>query len=146
MSDVFKQEFYVRWADLDPNFHVRHTVYADLCATTRFKYLDSIGFTAGKFAQLKVGPILFSENINYLSEVRAGDQIVVNVQVSGLSQDGRKWKMHHELFKKSDGKLAATIEITGAWFDLVNRKVTVPPSELLDKMQEVPRSKDFKVL
>lgn len=42
MNEVFEQEYHVRWSDLDPNMHMRHTAYADLCATTRFSYLESL--------------------------------------------------------------------------------------------------------
>lgn len=146
MSEVFVREFHVRWSDLDPNFHMRHSAYADLCAATRFQYLDSLGFTMQKFAELKVGPIIFSENLNYFKEVLPGDKVSVNVRVSGLSADGRKWQMHQELFRKSDRALAATLDIKGAWFDLVKRKVSQPPAILQEKVASVPRTDDFREL
>ncbi len=146
MSEVFNQEFHIRWADLDPNGHMRHSAYADLCATTRFDYLDSLGFTMKKFNELRIGPIIFNENIHYLSEVLPGDSVVVNIKVNGLSEDGRKWKMFHQVMKKSDGKVAATIEISGAWFDLVKRKVTFPPEILQEKIKQIPKTEDFKTL
>ncbi len=144
--DIFKQTFHVRWSDLDPNLHLRHTAYLDLCAATRFSYLENLGFTMEKFAELKVGPILFNENISYLSEVRAGDKLTVNVRISGLSEDGRKWKMHQEIFKQSDGKLAATLDISGAWFNVVQRKLQVPPDILKSKMDLLPKTDDFRLL
>lgn len=146
MNDVYSQEFHVRWSDLDPNFHMRHSAYADLCAATRFQYLETLGFSAKKFAELKVGPIIFNENINYLSEVLPGDKVMVSVQIAGLSQDGRKWKMFHEIKRISDGKLAATLEITGAWFDILKRKVTPAPEVLRKQISTLPRTKNFQDL
>lgn len=146
MSEVFSQIFHVRWSDLDPNLHMRHTSYLDLCAATRFSYLEHLGFNMQKFAELKVGPVIFSEHIKYLSEVRAGEKVRVNVRIAGLSEDGLKWKMHQEIFKESDGKLAATLEIAGAWFDVVKRKLQVPPDILKSKMNQLPKTEDFEVL
>lgn len=146
MSDVFCQSFHVRWSDLDPNLHMRHTAYLDLCAATRFSYLQSLGFDMAKFAELKVGPVIFNENITYRKEVRAGEKVKVNVRVSGLSADGRKWRMHQEIIKESDGQLAATLEITGAWFNVVNRKLQAPPEILKQNMDQLPRTEDFQTL
>lgn len=146
MSDVYSQEFHVRWSDLDPNMHMRHSAYADLCAATRFHYLEQLGFSMAKFAELKIGPIIFNENLNYLAEVLPGDKVEVNVRISGLSEDGRKWSMHQEIFRKSDGKLAATLDIQGAWFDVVKRKVAPAPDILNSKVESLPRTEDFKVL
>ena len=144
MSKIFEREFHVRWSDLDPNFHMRHSAYADLCAATRFDYLGSLGFTMEKFNELRMGPIIFNESLNYFKEVRSGDQVRVNVQISGLSKDGRKWKMHQEMFRASDDQLVATLDISGAWFNLVTRKVAEPPALLRDQVETVPRTADFK--
>ncbi len=146
MSEVYSQEYHVRWSDLDPNQHMRHSAYADLCAATRISYLESFGFGMSAFAKLKMGPVLFNENIHYFSEVRPNDKVIVNVRVSGVSESGHKWTMHHEIFRKSDNKLAATIDIAGAWFDLSQRKVSAPPQELREKIDLVPRTNDFKIL
>ena len=146
MSDIFEQEYHVRWSDLDPNMHMRHTAYADLCAATRFSYLESLGFTMEKFAELKIGPIIFNENVSYLSEIRSGEKVMVDVRIAGLSEDGRKWKMVQRVRRKSDGKMAATLEILGAWFDVVERKVTTAPEILQSKMDQLPKTEDFKTL
>ncbi len=146
MSEVYNQEFHIRWADLDPNGHMRHTAYGDLCAATRFAYLESLGFTMKKFSELKIGPVIFNENVHYLSEILPGDKARVNIRVKGLSEDGRKWKMLHEIYRLSDGKLSATLEISGAWFDLLKRKVTFPPNILQEKIKSIPRTEDFEVL
>ena len=40
--------FDVRWADLDPNQHVRHTAYADYGTHVRMSWLASAGFDAAR--------------------------------------------------------------------------------------------------
>ncbi|MEM7645593.1 MAG: acyl-CoA thioesterase [Pseudomonadota bacterium] len=146
MSDVFFQEFHVRWSDLDPNFHMRHTAYLDLCAATRFAYLETLGFDGPTFAKLRMGPIIFNENISYLKEVLPGDQVKVNVRMSALSEDGRKWEMKQEIFRVSDGELSAVLIISGAWFDLVKRKVSLPPDLLKSKIDQLPKTEDFRII
>lgn len=141
--EVFEKTFEIRWADLDPNFHLRHSAYADLCAATRFQYLASIGFTMERFAKIKIGPIIFKETTCYLKEVLPNERVRVNCRVAGLSEDGRKWKMFQELFRSSDDKLAATLEIEGAWFDITQRKVVPPPGDLKETMSSLPRTDNF---
>jgi acyl-CoA thioester hydrolase len=144
--EFFEKTFEVRWSDLDPNFHLRHTAYADMCAATRFQYLASLGFTMKKFAEIKVGPVIFKENISYLKEVSPNDRVRVNCQVAGLSEDGRKWKMFHQIFRESDGEIAATLEVHGAWLDIVKRKVSMPPEDLQKIMSEQPRPDNFQII
>ncbi len=40
----FEQKITVRWADLDPNGHVRHSIYYDYGAQARIAYLQREGF------------------------------------------------------------------------------------------------------
>ena len=143
MSESFNEKYKVRWADLDSNAHMRHTAYMDMCATARFSFLSSFGFNEKEFMTLNIGPVLFNENISYLKEVRAGETIVVEVNVSGLSEDGRKWIIHHDLFRQSDGEKVATLKASGAWLDLNARKITRPPEKLFETFKAAPKSKDF---
>ena len=39
MKDFIK-EIQVRWSDLDPNFHLRHSVYYDWGAYCRIEFLE----------------------------------------------------------------------------------------------------------
>lgn len=146
MSEVYSQTFHVRWSDLDPNQHMRHSAYLDLCAATRFSYLESLGFDRHEFAKSKMGPILFSEHIQYRTEVLAGEKVRVNIHISAMSEDGRKWQMRHEMFRESDGKLAAILDISGAWFSLVERKIQPPPEKLKSVIENFPKTEDFKIL
>jgi acyl-CoA thioester hydrolase len=134
--------FEVRWADLDPNFHLRHSAYADYAAHVRFSWLDKKGFSLDKFRELGMGPVIFTEKIDYLREVRAGESITINVQLSTMSADGRKFTITHEIFKRDQVK-SAEIKITGAWFSTLTRKIVVPPPELLGLLRDLPKAGDF---
>lgn len=127
----FKRTYEVRWADLDPNFHLRHSAYADYGAQGRMAFLSAKGFTLEKFREMNVGPVLFTESLKYLREVKSGDSITVHVDISEVSTDGRKWTILHQI-TRGDGETVAEILVTGAWFDTTTRKVCVPPPALME--------------
>jgi len=138
----FSKTFEVRWADLDPNFHMRHTAYNDYAAHVRFSFLNEKGFTMNKFREIGIGPVLFNERTDFFREVRSGDLITVNVKLAGASSDGRKFRMRHEVTMNGKEK-AAAITVEGAWLDVVKRKIVIPPAELIALTKELIKTEDF---
>lgn len=123
------QTYTVRWAELDPNGHMRHSAYADFAADQRVHWLASLGYTVQKFAELRVGPILFREETKFLKELHGGESIRVEGVVTAATPDGARWTILHTIYK-ADGRVAATVTVDGAWLDLDRRKLTTPPAEL----------------
>ena len=121
----FKVTSLTKWADFDPNQHMRHTAYNDYAAQTRVAFLMECDFFDEGFVKLKIGPILFREEILYFKEVRLGEQISVNLKMGGYSETGDRFRMVHQLFK-ADGRLAAKITVEGAWIDQHGPQVCVP--------------------
>jgi acyl-CoA thioester hydrolase len=142
MSPSYAKTIEVRWADLDPNGHVRHSAYADYGAQARIGFLAEHGFGLGQFQKLRLGPILFREDLKYLKEIRANERISVTVEVSGLSPNRKHWRIRHRVLR-GDGELACIIDCQGAWFDLAARKVVPAPKELDAVMERMPKSEDF---
>lgn len=126
--------YHVRWAEMDPNGHMRHSAYADFAADQRVAFLARIGFDLPAFARLRLGPILFREETRFLKEVRLGEAIRVDGQLTSLSEDGGRWTIVHTI-TKADGRVAATVTVDGAWLDLDKRKLCPPPPELAAAMQ-----------
>jgi len=142
VSAPYQQEIEVRWADLDPNGHMRHTVYMDCAAQARVGFLNDCGFTLERFRQLGIGPVLFREEARYLHEVRANEHLRVTSEVTGISPNRKHWRIRHRIYK-SDNQLACVVEVQGAWLDLRARKIAVPPPELVQAMREAPRTEDY---
>lgn len=140
------QEFRLRWADLDPNGHLRHSVYADLAAQTRVAFLTAAGFGLRQFAQLGLGPILLREDVRYLKEVHLDDVVTVEALVSGLTADGARWHLQHTFTRARDGAVVATVAVEGAWFDLQTRRVAAPPAGLAAAMQRAARHENYQEL
>ena len=142
MSADYAKSFPIRWADLDPNAHMRHSAYADYGAQARVGFLSEHGFTLGQFQKLRLGPILFREDLRYFREIRPNETIRVTCEAVGISPNLKHWRIRHRIYRQ-DGELACTIDCQGAWFDLVNRKVVPAPAELAETMGRMPRAEDY---
>jgi acyl-CoA thioester hydrolase len=139
-----EEHFAVRWSDLDANRHVRNTVFSEFATHTRFRLLASHGFDQASFERLRFGPVMLREEIRYRRELAFGDQVVVNVVIAGLSDDGSQWRVQQEVARS--GKQAAVLTIDGAWIHLDDRKLIPPPKGLLLILRSLPRIDSFEVL
>ena len=141
--DVFSRPVPIRWSDLDPNYHVRHSVYYDWGAALRVDFLNSEGLTAGVMMQLGFGPILFREECIFRREIRSGDIIHINLQVLKARQDFSRWSIRHQIIK-DDGTVCAILTVDGAWLDMARRKLATPPEIVHQVFEKMPRAEEFE--
>lgn len=139
----FQLPVHLRWADFDPNFHLRHSVYYDFAATARVAFLDACGISTELMHQQHFGPILFREEARFKREVRPGDQLVINVLVTKLRADGSRFSFRHELIR-DDGTLCAVMNVDGAWIDTNLRKLAIPPAQVAESLDKALKSADFE--
>ncbi|TDW96286.1 acyl-CoA thioesterase [Dinghuibacter silviterrae] len=140
--DSYIQPVEVRWSDLDPNFHLRHSVYYDWGAYARLSYLGTSGITPLFLLEHNIGPILFREECVFKREIVFGDQVTLSVQLTRSRRDASRWSIRHEVIKNGD-TLSAVVTVDGAWLDTVKRKLAVPPQEILELYQYFPKSPEF---
>lgn len=141
-----KKQISIRWSDLDPNFHLRHSVFYDFAAQQRVEILSSIGLTMSKFQEMKMGPVIFREEAIFRREIKMGDHITLEVYLSKMSVDGTKWSFEHR-FMNDAGKLMATLHVDGSWIDIVARKLYKDiPQDLLQSFIDFPRTDNFEML
>ena len=133
----------VRWSDLDPNFHLRHTVYYDYGAFCRIAYFQDKGLTPDFMQQHAIGPVLFREECTFRKEIRFGDQITIDLQVVKLTQDFSRWSIRHQFWKNGDTP-AAQLVVEGAWMDTVKRKLTTPVALAQSVFEQMPRAPEFE--
>jgi len=132
----FSKQFEVRWADVDPNMHLRQTAFVDYTDQVRVAYFADKGFSFLKFRKLKIGPVVFKVTANYKKEIHLSEIISINCKLDFISEDFRKWKISHDIFNQK-GELSCTVELDGAWLDLEKRKLTIPPSEIVLAMEQM---------
>lgn len=141
----FEKHFEPIWADMDPNNHMRHTAYNDYAAEVRVTFLSANGYTMENLLKMNLGAVLFSEETRFYREIRQGDKLKIDVEILGLSADGKYWSMVHHLYKNND-KLSALIKVEGAWIDLKTRKIKEPPREILEHFLSLPKSEGYHII
>jgi len=139
----YKVTFATKWSDFDPNRHMRHTAYNEYAAEVRIRYFAEQNFSIDEFTKHNIGPVLFTEETSFRKEIHIGENISVNIKVSGLSENNERWKIIHEVFNEA-GKLSAVIKVYGAWIDLTKRKLIAPPKEAQCLFLNAVKTDDFE--
>ena len=143
---IFTKQISIRWADLDPNFHMRHTAYYDFGAQHRIEILSQQGLTVEVMAAQHFGPIAFREECVFRKEIHLDDEIFISTKIGKMKPDASRWTIVHEL-NDAEGTLCAKITIDGAWIDTQRRKLAVPtPPIALQVMNAIPKTDDFILL
>jgi len=139
----FNRVIQLRWSDLDPNFHIRHSVYYDWGAFVRIEFLNEYGLNYQVMEQLKFGPILFREECVFRKEIRSGDEIKMNLQLLRSKKDFSRWSIQHQI-TKTDGTLCSVLTVDGAWIDVIKRKLSSPPEKVNEVFAIMPRAETFE--
>lgn len=140
--EQFSVKAEIRWADLDPNFHVLHSKYYDYGAYCRMAFLTKHGITPAFMLEEHIGPIIFREECLFKREIKFGDELEVFLKLSKCNEDGSRWSMVHELWTNRD-TLAALITIDGAWIDTRIRKLARPHEICMAGLNLIPKTEDF---
>lgn len=138
----FNVVFATKWADFDPNRHMRHTAYNDYAAEVRVRFFKAQGFSVESFAQENLGPILFKEETSFYKEIHLGENITVDLSLKAVSKNLDRWKLEHHIFNEQ-GKLSATVNVYGAWIDLNKRKLAVPSEKFKNLFSSLEKTTDF---
>lgn len=133
----------IRWADLDPNFHLRHSVYYDWAAMCRIKYLNDHGLTPELMQKLHFGPIVFREEAIFRKEIKFDDQVTINLILIKGRRDFSRWSIIH-VIKKNEDTVCAVVTIDGAWINTVERKIFIPPAEVAQVFGQMPMNSNFQ--
>ena len=145
MAERFSRTFQAGWADMDFNAHMRNTAYLDRSGDVRMMFFQAHGFPAAGFADLRIGPVVRRDEVEYFREVQLLESYTVTLALGGLSADGSRMRLVNE-FLLEDGRLAARVRSTGGWLDLGTRRLVAPPPALLALLESLPRTDDFEEL
>ena len=135
----------VRWSDLDPNFHLRHSVYYDWGAMCRVAYLGNAGLTLQRMQQLQIGPIIFREECIFRREIKQGDPVTVDMKLLKAKKDFSRFTIVHEI-KKNPETVSAILTVDIAWLNGLTRKLAVLPEEDIKLLADSPLAEGFQWL
>ena len=141
----YSKTYEIRFSDIDANRHVNHAVYIDAAGDLRYRFFAEHGFPPERFEQLGISPVYTAITTRFLREVRMGETVTITFVLAGLSAQGSRWKVHHDVLK-SNGKKAAVIDVEGLIIDLTSRSSIAPSPELLEVFQRCPRAPTFEVM
>jgi acyl-CoA thioester hydrolase len=133
----------IRWSDLDVNAHLRHSVYYDWGAFCRIAFLQEHGLSAVKMQELQIGPVIFREECVFRREIRQGDDITIDLELTAARKDFSRFSIKHTIIKNKD-TVAAIITIDGAWMDTVKRKLCTPPEIAITTHAAMPKAAGFE--
>ncbi len=133
---------FVRWSDLDGNNHMANTAFLDVCVDVRLGFFEQQGFPRSELARLGFGPVVRRDEVDYLRELRLGQQYLVDLELAGCSDDGSRFALRNT-FWLADGTTVATVTSHGGWLDLQARRLVAPPEGLLQVLRAMPRTADF---
>lgn len=139
---IYRRSYQVEWRDIDFNGHMRNTAYLDRAGHVRMSFLHDHGFTPREFERLRIGPVVFKDEILYFKESRMLAVYHVNLRMAAVSKDYSRFQMRNE-FSNDEGERLAVVVTTGAWMDLRARKLTVPPGDLVKVLGQMQRTDDF---
>jgi acyl-CoA thioester hydrolase len=142
---TISQAIQIRWADVDANRHLRHSVYYDYAASMRMAALSERGLTTKKLEEFMIGPVLFREEAIFRREIVFEDQITIDLEVLKATADYGRFSIRHNITKK-DGTLAAIVNVDIAWIDLVKRKLALPNEFMRQVFDDFPRAQDFQII
>jgi acyl-CoA thioester hydrolase len=139
----FIKKIDIRWSDLDPNFHLRHSAYYDFGAYSRVCFLESIGITSQVLTEYQIGPVLFREECSFRKEIHFADDISIDLQLEKCTPNFSRWTMKHRILR--DGEtVCAIITVDGAWIDVGLRKLTAIPEAFSAKAIDIiPKTENF---
>lgn len=141
--DVFTLPVQIRWSDLDPNFHLRHSVYYDWGAMCRVAFLDKEGLSWQRMYQLQIGPIIFREECIFRKEIRPGDPVTIGLKLLKAKRDFSRFTIQHEIMKNPE-TLSAILTVDIAWMNGLTRKLAVLPQEDIQNFKTGPFAENFE--
>ena len=140
---TFTKPISIRWADLDANFHMRHSVYYDFGAQQRIEILEHLGLTMSVMKEQQFGPVLFREECLFKREIRLNDEVIISAKMTRLTADASRWTIQHEFLSPAHKQLAL-LTVEGAWMDTRIRKLAAPTPEIVKHaLNAFPKSADF---
>ena len=124
------------WIDYNGHMNVAYYVLVFDHATDEF--FDFMGLTVEFRAAGNVSAFTAEMHVNYIREVKQGDEVFVTTQLLGY--DAKRFHYFHRMYHAAQGYLAATSELLCLYVDMNARRVAPMPSLIMDRLAEIKQS------
>lgn len=141
---LYFHKFEVRWSDIDANRHLANSSYVQYCAQTRMGFMTQHKMGVAALNRWGIGPVILHERYSFFREIYADQEVFVSLDIDGFAEDGSVYRFVHK-FYLPDGTHCATAEATGVWIDMMLRKSTTPPDDIVEILSQF-RTPDCKVM
>lgn len=116
----------IRYADLDPQWHVNNTRYLIYTEQARLAYLMKLGLFDGEsFLDLQM--IIADIHVSYLAPIVLGQNVRVGTRAARIGNKSITFEYRVE--DADTGKLLATSEVVGVTYDYRSQKTISVPDE-----------------
>jgi len=130
---TYHHTFEVRWSDIDANRHLANFSYVQYCAQARMGFMNKHKMGLAQLNRWGIGPVILHESFSFFKEILPDQTVYVTVEIGGISDDASIYKFIHQ-FYLPDGTHCATAEATGVWIDMMLRKMTTPPDDIVESL------------
>ena len=134
--EVHRDLILPEWIDYNGHMNVAYYVLVFDRATDGF--FDFMGLTAEYRAAGNVSAFTAEMHVNYIREVKQGDEVFVTTQLLGY--DAKRFHYFHRMYHAAQGYLAATSELLCLYVDMNARRVAPMPSLIMDRLAEIKQS------
>ena len=111
--------------------HLNNAAYLTIFEAARWDVLRETGVAWDTLVSLGVSPVILEINLKFRREVRLGEAIVVE---STFTRTGPRRFLANQRMVDETGKLRASAELVGTFFDVVNRRIVDAPDALLQAL------------
>lgn len=139
------EKFNFRWSDIDANMHIKNTAYNDMFIQYRLTMLAKWGYGMKQFKKLGIGPMIIHEHLYYIKEVRADYPVYIDLFLKGNSEDWKYMQFAQHLYNQQ-GELSCYLDLTLVWLDIRERKIAVPPAEMLTALNSLEKTDDYRII
>ena len=134
--ELYKGLIIPEWIDYNGHMNVAYYVLVFDRATDDF--FDFMGLTADYRAAGNVSAFTAEMHVNYIREVKQGDEVFVTTQLLGY--DEKRFHYFHRMYHAEQRYLAATSELLCLYVDMNERRVTQMPDPIMDRLSEIQQS------
>jgi len=133
------------WSQIDANWHLRHSAYADIATQARTNMLMDAGITLAELNSKQIGPILFHEELFYKKEILLNEYIKVAVEITKMDLTKGRFSVKHIIYNAAE-QPCAEVYIDGALISSTKRKIVPFPEDWKAFVQNLPQAEGCEII